>query len=374
MVRNTLILRKLQQALPLLFFLLIAAKSLLILPACKPGNMAVDANADTTSHNFVFQIDTLGDGNSSLLNDVCIIDENNIWAVGQIHLKDALGNFTPPYNIARWDGNKWSLQRLALPQYNFDCTIAFFSSALATAVYGFSPATVILTDGASVLKWSGSQISHYPCIPLPMLGDGRIVKLWGTSENSFYAVGTKGIIFYYNGSSWQKLASGTTVDIQDIWGAVDGKTGQTTILAIASFINYGRGLDLLQIQGTTASKLDTAGLRIAQSSVWFTPGQSVYVVGDGLFSKSKFTDARWQLDGTQPSIYKRRIRGNSWNDFFIAGDFGLLSHYNGMTWKHYQGEKFPSFFGLWSSVAVNGNMIVAVGEINDQAIGLRGKR
>jgi len=38
---------------------------------------------DTTSHNFIWEIDTLGIG-GSYLNDVAIIDENNIWVVGNI--------------------------------------------------------------------------------------------------------------------------------------------------------------------------------------------------------------------------------------------------------------------------------------------------
>ncbi|MFQ6605929.1 MAG: hypothetical protein ACE5D8_10345, partial [Fidelibacterota bacterium] len=41
------------------------------------------ATMDTTSHNFTWEIDTLGNY-GSYLNDVAIIDENNIWVVGNI--------------------------------------------------------------------------------------------------------------------------------------------------------------------------------------------------------------------------------------------------------------------------------------------------
>jgi len=53
---------------------------------------------DTTSHNFIWEIDTLGIG-GSYLNDVAIIDENNIWVVGNIETD------TATYNAAHWDGN-----------------------------------------------------------------------------------------------------------------------------------------------------------------------------------------------------------------------------------------------------------------------------
>ena len=43
---------------------------------------------DTTSHNFTWQSWTFGDIGSSVLYDVAIINENNIWAVGEINIAD----------------------------------------------------------------------------------------------------------------------------------------------------------------------------------------------------------------------------------------------------------------------------------------------
>jgi len=51
---------------------------------------------DTTSHIYVWTIDTLGDATSSL-RDVAVIDEDNIWVVGKIDLKDPSGQ---QYNVA----------------------------------------------------------------------------------------------------------------------------------------------------------------------------------------------------------------------------------------------------------------------------------
>jgi hypothetical protein len=58
--------------------------------------------ADTTSHNFTWRLDTLGT-NWSILLDVAIVNENDIWAVGEIHTAetdtfDSLGNWVPPFN------------------------------------------------------------------------------------------------------------------------------------------------------------------------------------------------------------------------------------------------------------------------------------
>jgi len=68
---------------------------------------------DTTSHDFTFTTYTFGgQAGSCLLNDVAIIDENNIWAVGEIYLLDSLGQpDLNRYNLAVWDGNNWEVRR-----------------------------------------------------------------------------------------------------------------------------------------------------------------------------------------------------------------------------------------------------------------------
>ncbi|MGH7601795.1 MAG: hypothetical protein ACREOI_35990, partial [bacterium] len=112
----------------------VAFVSFLTVPACK-NSTPLATQADTTSHNFVFQIDTLGDGSSSLLNDVFIIDENNIWAVGEIYLKDANGQFIyPPYNAAQWNGRTWNLLKIPVKDFG-----GLTTSFPLKTVFGFTP-------------------------------------------------------------------------------------------------------------------------------------------------------------------------------------------------------------------------------------------
>ena len=67
---------------------------------------------DTTSHNFTWQTFTFGgQGGSSTLFDVAIINENDIWAVGEMYVYDSTG--APVlYNAVHWDGSKWELKRI----------------------------------------------------------------------------------------------------------------------------------------------------------------------------------------------------------------------------------------------------------------------
>ncbi len=51
---------------------------------------------DTTSYDFSWEILSFGDGGSSTLFDVCIINENDIWVVGELWLRDSTGVFIHP--------------------------------------------------------------------------------------------------------------------------------------------------------------------------------------------------------------------------------------------------------------------------------------
>ena len=68
---------------------------------------------DTTSHNFTFETFTFGGtAGSSILYDVAIINENDIWAVGEIYIADTSINGYTTYNAVHWDGNQWELKRI----------------------------------------------------------------------------------------------------------------------------------------------------------------------------------------------------------------------------------------------------------------------
>ena len=77
----------------------------------EPDNINTDQ--DTTSHNFTFQTWSFGQHSSNILYDVAIIDENNIWAVGEIYLNDSLGQTDPQaYNAIHWNGVQWEFKRI----------------------------------------------------------------------------------------------------------------------------------------------------------------------------------------------------------------------------------------------------------------------
>ncbi|MEP0862715.1 MAG: glucosyl transferase, partial [Ignavibacterium sp.] len=180
---------------------------------------------DTTSHNFTWQTFTFGEpgAGSSTLYDVAIIDENNIWAVGEIYLLDSLGNPDPnAYNAVHWNGQQWELKRIPiyLPSgYPFYPVIK--------SVFAFNSNDIWFEAG---IHWDGNSFKQ---IPFNIQWSGNVNKLWGSSSEDLFAVGNNGNIAHWDGRKWTKIESGTDLRINDIWGDYNEKTGKTEILAIA---------------------------------------------------------------------------------------------------------------------------------------------
>ncbi|HRN27977.1 MAG TPA: glucosyl transferase, partial [Ignavibacteriaceae bacterium] len=179
---------------------------------------------DTTSHNFTFQSWTFGTVGSSVLYDVAIINENNIWAVGEIMIADTSINGYTTYNAVHWDGNQWELKRI--PYYFNNQT---FYGAIR-AIFAFKENDIWFGTG-NMIHWNGiDYISVY-------VGLGMTInKIWGSSNQDVYIVGNNGSIAHYNGSNWQRIESGTTLNINDIWGDFNEKTQKWEVLAVCGNI------------------------------------------------------------------------------------------------------------------------------------------
>ena len=66
------------------------------------------ATLDTTSHNFTWNTFTFGDGGSSVINDVAIVNDTSGLCSGRNLYNDSTGKpDQKPYNFAKWNGEKW---------------------------------------------------------------------------------------------------------------------------------------------------------------------------------------------------------------------------------------------------------------------------
>jgi hypothetical protein len=317
---------------------------------------------DTTSHSFSFTTTVLGDGSSSsTFNDVAIINDTLAYAVGSIYQGGSV------YNLAKWNGSNWQLIQLYYNGNNLIVPIRGISYFGSNDVW-LSAGGVFHWDGVS----SQAQLS-FSRLTLPD-PNATVEKLWGTSSSSLYGVGNSGTIVHYNGSSWSKIESGVSEDIQDIYGYNNATTGQSTVLCVSSTVDYGGTENILTLTNTSVTKIATNDLPWSIRGVWLADN-SYYVVGSGMFHKRMLRDTAWQRfdQGLTPN-YVEAIRGNARNDIAAVGDYGTVLHYNGVTWNNYtQQINLPG--SILYAVSIQHNQIIAVGMLgNSQALILMGTR
>ena len=308
---------------------------------------------DTTSHNFTWQIFEFGDFSSDLF-DVAIINENDIWAVGQIFVVDTSSTGYTMYNAVHWDGNKWELKQILYKN-------------------GFWPIRAVYAFNSNDIWFSG-YMRYYNgrfielSIPDILIGWG-IDKIWGTSSNDIYAVGNYGNIVHWDGKRWKKIESGTRLPIRDIYGALNNNTGNYEILCVAADSHIPRNSKVLKIENGSVRELATDTIW-EPWSIWFIPGRRYYHAGAGLWEAKK-PEGPWVENMQLPPFFSTSVRGQAVNDVLVSGAFWLLAHWNGMNWQVY----FPRIeSGCLGNIDYKGNLAVVVGYINNKAFILMGRR
>ncbi len=328
---------------------------------------------DTTSHNFTWQTFEFGDpstGYSSVLYDVAIIDENNIWAVGEIYMDDSLGNPDPePYGIANWDGTDWRLIKV-----KFNCRLYFPNCGPDTML--ITPVYSILARDANDIWIAAGTIHHFNgnnwIQEAGILGAGDAHKIWG-NDREIWFVGANGFIAQrsYVGS-WKKIESGVDTDLKDISGTTNGKEIWT-----CGWSNSTGRVSLLKINNSNVESLwdsqTNTSLNIYRGTLLnslYANGNSEFVlVGGQVLRHSAFFKNQVKLEWVKTfngskvlelGNYAYRIKGSNKNNIIAAGDAAMIWHFNGATW--YKHSELYNLDDRLYGLAVTDNVIVAVGK------------
>jgi hypothetical protein len=302
-------------------------------------------------------IDTLGDY-GSYLNDVAIIDENNIWVVGNIETDSG------EYNAAHWDGIDWDFLGLGSNTLNLN------------SIYYFSENDIWVCSGIP-RHWNGQEWIRYNLWDMGVLSpnEGGVSKLWGSSSDNIYFAGGNGSIVHYDGIIFTKMESGIEESIIDIWGldenhiwAVTHKNDGSGIINEVLFYDGNVWSIIHEKTNDNWPPTDYTKPSGTFNSVWAYE-DTVYISCAGLYKESIHTgegvlvplvDMHWQLGwGTG------NVRGINYNDIVVTTSFGSeISHYNGKDWKFY--EDLNAFdihdFITTAGLAIKNDMIVIVGE------------
>ncbi len=343
------------------------------------SNKVTAATLDTTSHNFTWQTFEFGiQTNISRLFDVAIIDENNIWAVGEIYMNDSLGNPDPSsYNAVHWNGASWELKRI---MFYTICGQQSRTPYPAKAIWAINENDIWLAmDGDQVVKIENGIQTKTMCLPWSFV----INELWGSNSNDLYLVGGAGNIAHYNGNSWTKIESGTSLFLADI--AVNRSNQLFTCGLNMSTVD---GIILKTENGTNFSTLiESDNIPPAQlfkpklygtiSSVCFDQSNTLYAAGNIVY---QYKLGRWDylrslpenyIGGNPGAFYRGyvyKIRATASNDIWIAGDRNTLKHFNGSTWQQIGLPYDPQIDLVWRGMETKDNITVVVGSHNSNAI------
>jgi hypothetical protein len=305
---------------------------------------------DTTSHNFSWQSWTFGEHSSSVLRDVTIIDGNNIWAVGEIYMNDSLGQPDPhPYGLAHWDGTKWNLMKV--PYHDFNQSVKHPGPLFAIDII---EGEIYVVSYANLLNWNGNDWEEKAFFIEQIPFDGQVLKMWGSNGNNIYCVGRNGAIYYYFGTSWQKIESGTELNIGDIWGIPDGNGSYNKYLAADnSMLIIDNNNQLSRIDAEPGHSL---------SSAWGISNRLIYTAGG--YGLSLYKNYFWEKinELNVNTIYN--VRGQNYNDVFGLSSTFLILHFNGFNWQYIN----VGTSNVYYRQDVKNNLIAAVGRQDQKAI------
>jgi hypothetical protein len=273
--------------------------------------------------------------------------EDDVYCVGFIY-----DGSTAVTNVMHWDGTAW--RALDYLEGHLNDVIGFGPDDVWVVGYSISGDNYYALAG----HWNGSS-----WLTWKMYEHDILRAVWGTSSTDVYAVGNNGTILHYNGFRWNKMQSGTQHSLADIWGV-----NANSIYAAGGTYSTGAGI-LLRYSNwawsTVYEKEYSPGTFSGfVSSVWGEKDTSLILsTSTGVYRGS--AEAVIELNPPRDNTWIERVRGRNANDIFLVGHFGLVIHWNGVSWHRYD-EIYDKSDGsflprIWNS----GSEVFIVGSTDD---------
>lgn len=224
---------------------------------------------------------------------------NNVWAVGDFGI------------ILHYDGIAWS-------------SVASPTALKLNGIWGVAPNN-IWAVGAASLSTNPGAFLHFDGTAWNSINDPNLMTMmgdyqsvWAGDPNFVYACGLSGLLVRFNGLSWNKILSYTTVNLYSVWGTPGGMTSGNV------FATGDSGV-ILHIDYTSSTPTWTPYASTGTlSKLYGIHGDgmnAVYAVGGGSVVRA---------DGPSYSSFAPTNSG-------APGLFAVHSLSNGLTWLGGQG-------------------------------------
>ncbi len=272
---------------------------------------------DISSHNFSWTLENLGNYGSRLY-DVAIVDENNIWVVGNIETD------TVEYNAAHWNGSEWELLQI-------------INTADLHSVFYFAEDDIWVTKYSYPVHWDGISWTQYNLTEMG-LDVSAGFDSWGTSTDNMYFVGHEGGIVHYDGSNFSQMESGVSTDLYRVSGSADGSyvfaTGFQQQQSVTLMYHEDSWETLFYAPSYLGDYLNGNYGRMTAADVY---GDTCYVVSrEGLIKYNYYSDDIDLLLSNEANIHYEDFNAlsvQSPTDVIIFGEVGDVSHFNGTNWS-----------------------------------------
>jgi len=256
--------------------------------------------------------------------------------------------------ILHYNGDNWTLMTSGVTEN-------------LNAIWGYSNAPVFAVgDGGTIILYNGKQWSSMTS------GTAYNLKgVWGISASEFFAVGEHGTILHYSPYEWSFMST-SSYDLLAVWNSSPSDVfavGENRMLQYYdnSYHYYSR---ILHYDGSTWAYI-TIGNGVLYGSrepladlndVWGSSSSDVFVAGDnGMIFH--YNGDNWTLMNSNCSRNLKGIWGSSVSDIYAVGDRGAIMHYDGNQWSTTKRAgnigATTNFEGIWGS---SGSDVFVVGE------------
>ncbi|MCK6603071.1 MAG: hypothetical protein L6Q77_14745 [Bacteroidetes bacterium] len=319
--------------------------------------------ADTTSHNFVWDVDTIGYRNTTL-SDGVIINENDMWVAGEIYPDSSSYHNATHYGLAHWEGKKWTPEIVMARTDVENPEIKEASIIRGMAVVDENE--IFISTGFLLMKRDNIRWVEKA---QDIIDKKAFSKIWGSNSNNLYIYGANGGLYHYNGTSLTSIPTNTSLDIMDINGDWNPKTGEYELLALASTPSELKSSEILKITNKTVELVSTKGLNeYSKWDIWFEGNLGYWVAGfNGTYFKKALTDSSWVKKTDYPNSWRTTsaIGGNSEKDMFLLQSGGHVLHFNGSSWKDFRLESNVfAVSDFYYEVIVKGDLVLIFGSEN----------
>ncbi len=295
---------------------------------------------DTTNSTFIWEIDSLGIY-GSCVNDVAIVNENEIWAVGGFSIPDStwIGPGYCNYNAARWDGNEWEFMTIIFAIYYSSDPIYIDSGEIKSIFYLESTNTLYFTwNGGLTLynnlsEWEYAELNPDYGVPSR--------TIWGNSPDNMYFGGWRGNLLHFDGDTYTPVNIDYDTDFRDIVGTPDGghifATGVSHHNA-TDVVLYSNGdphyWEVIPFPYETESPYEfpeTWSLGIYEDEIYMATNKDGIMIYNFITRESSlyYDDVIYRYT----RIFKFTNIVSS-NDMFFGGSRMDYVHYNGLTFNY----------------------------------------